>query len=138
MYVVNCARSVKAAVSVRVQFGINRVTTVYAQPTEPFNQNGRQGDESRSPQRPPRDVTINVRAKQSQRDLIDHAAQVQGKSRSEFILETACLEAEAVLLDRRLFGLDEQKFQQFLARLDAPPAENEKLRALLTRPAPWD
>lgn len=124
MYVINCVRSVKAAVSVRVQFVINRVITVSVQQTEPVNQI--------------RDVTINVRAKQSQRDLIDHAAQVQGKSRSEFILETACQEAKAVLLDRRFFGLDEQKFNQFIARLDAPPAENEKLRALLTRPAPWD
>lgn len=94
------------------------------QQTEPVNQT--------------RDVTINVRAKQSQRDLIDCAAQVQGKSRSEFMLETACREAEAALLDRRFFGLDEQKFNQFLARLDAPPAENEKLRALLTTLAPWD
>jgi uncharacterized protein (DUF1778 family) len=34
-----------------------------------------------------RDVTINIRAKQNQRDLIDHAAEVQGKSRSEFMLE---------------------------------------------------
>lgn len=34
-----------------------------------------------------RDVTINIRAKQSQGDLIDHAAQIEGKSPSEFILD---------------------------------------------------
>jgi uncharacterized protein (DUF1778 family) len=85
-----------------------------------------------------RDVTINIRAKQSQRDLIDQAAQVQGKSRSDFMLETAYREAIAVLLDRRFFALDDEKFNQFMALLDAPPAQNEKLRALLTSSAPWD
>ncbi|MDB9509825.1 DUF1778 domain-containing protein [Kamptonema animale CS-326] len=35
------------------------------------------------------DVTINIRAKQNQRDLIDRAARVQGKRRSEFMLESA-------------------------------------------------
>ncbi|MEO0378564.1 MAG: DUF1778 domain-containing protein, partial [Cyanobacteria bacterium P01_A01_bin.17] len=39
------------------------------------------------------DVKINIRAKQKQRDLIDHAARVQGKSRSEFILESASQKA---------------------------------------------
>lgn len=85
-----------------------------------------------------RDVTINIRAKQSQRDLIDLAAQAQGKSRSDFMLETACREAEAVLLDRRFFAVDEQTFNQFLEQLDAPPQGNEKLRALLQAKAPWD
>ena len=85
-----------------------------------------------------RDVTINIRAKQSQRDLIDIAAQAQGKSRSDFMLEMACREALAVLLDRRFFALDDEKFNQFMALLDAPPAQNEKLRTLLTTKAPWD
>lgn len=85
-----------------------------------------------------RDVTINIRAKQSQRDLIDFAAQAQGKSRSDFMLETACREAISVLLDRRFFALDDEKFNQFMALLDAPPVQNEKLRTLLTTKAPWD
>lgn len=85
-----------------------------------------------------RDVTINIRAKQNQRDLIDRAAEVQGKSRSEFMLESAYQKAQDVLLDRSFFGLDEFKFKQFVALLDAPPARNEKLHALLTTKSPWD
>ncbi len=84
-----------------------------------------------------RDVTINIRAKQSQRDLIDQAAQMQGKSRSEFMLESAYQKAQDVLLDRHFFGLDEQKFQEFLAILDSP-VENQELKILLTTPSPWD
>jgi len=37
--------------------------------------------------------------------MIDHAAETLGKSRSDFMLELACREAEAVLLDRRFFQL---------------------------------
>ena len=85
-----------------------------------------------------RDVKINIRAKQNQRDLIDRAARVQGKSRSEFMLESAYQKAQAVLLDQCFFGLDEEKFQQFVERLDAPPTVNDKLQVLLTSKSPWD
>jgi uncharacterized protein (DUF1778 family) len=85
-----------------------------------------------------RDVTINIRAKQNQRDLIDQAAEVQGKSRSEFMLESAYQKAQDVLLDRTFFGLDELKFQQFTALLDARPVANEKLKAMLNTKAPWE
>lgn len=85
-----------------------------------------------------RDVTINIRAKQNQRDLIDRAAEVQGKSRSEFMLESAYQKAQDVLLDRSFLGLDDLKFKQFVALLDAPPTRNEKLHALLTTQSPWD
>lgn len=85
-----------------------------------------------------RDFTINIRVKQNQRDLIDHAAAVQGKSRSEFMLESAYQKAQDVLLDRSFFGLDELKFRQFVALLDAPPTQNEKLHTLLATKAPWD
>ena len=85
-----------------------------------------------------RDVTINIRAKQNQRDLIDRAAEIQGKSRSEFMLESAYQKAQNVILDRIFFGLDESKFQEFVALLDAPHQRNEKLQALLTTKSPWD
>lgn len=78
------------------------------------------------------DVTINIRAKPNQRDLIDRAAQLQGKSRSEFMLESAYQKAQDVILDRCFFGLDELKFKEFLALLDAPPTPARKLNTLLT------
>ena len=37
-----------------------------------------------------RDAAINLRARPVQRDLIDHAAQLLGKNRSDFMLEAAC------------------------------------------------
>lgn len=85
-----------------------------------------------------RDITINLRAQPSQRDLIDRAAELQGKSRSEFMLESACQKARDVILDRCFFGLDELKFKQFLALLDAPPTPNSQLKTLLKTKSPWD
>ncbi|WP_299438211.1 DUF1778 domain-containing protein [uncultured Rhodospira sp.] len=88
--------------------------------------------------RPPRDVSINLRASQGQRALIDQAAEALGKTRSEFMLDSACRDAETVLQDRKLFTLVEDRFQAFLDALDAPPQDNPALRRLLTEKAPWD
>jgi uncharacterized protein (DUF1778 family) len=85
-----------------------------------------------------RDININIRAKRTQRDLIDEAAELLGKTRSDFMLETACREAEDVLLDQRVFTLDAETFKKFQAMLDAQPSENPKLRRLMATPAPWE
>ena len=81
---------------------------------------------------------INIRARDSQRALIDKAASRLNKTRSDFMLEAACQEAENVLLDQRLFLLDEDAFTTFQALLDAPVASNEALRNLLQKKAPWE
>ena len=67
-----------------------------------------------------RDAAINLRALPEQRDLIDHAANLLCKNRSDFMLETACDRAQAVVLDQVFFSLDTDKFKQFTAMLDAP------------------
>ena len=85
-----------------------------------------------------RDVTINLRANRNQRAVIDRAAERLGKSRSDFMLEAACREAEAVLLDQRYFQLDEKDFNKFAAALDKAPADNPRLRRLLRTKAPWE
>lgn len=85
-----------------------------------------------------RDETINLRASRGQKALIDRAAEALGRSRSDFMLETACREAETVLLDRRYFALTGESFQRFAALLDKPPANNPKLRRLLRSKAPWE
>ncbi len=85
-----------------------------------------------------RSETINLRASSRQKALIDQASAALGRSRSDFMLDTACREAEAVLLDRRYFVLSEEAFERFTAMLDEPPKENPKLRRLLETKAPWE
>lgn len=84
-----------------------------------------------------RAAAINLRALPEQRDLIDHAASLLGKNRSDFMLEAACERAQSVLLDQVFFGLNTEKFQQFTAMLDAPPSPNEGLERLMAVNAPW-
>src|SRR3981189_28327 len=85
-----------------------------------------------------RGETINLRASRNQKVLIDRAAEVLGRSRSDFMLDTACREAESVLLDRRYFTLSDEAFKRFTSILDSPPKDIPRLRRLLHTKAPWD
>jgi len=85
-----------------------------------------------------RDTVINVRLPRMLRDLIDRAADVQGKTRSEFILESARTHAIDVLLDQRLFSLSADQYDSFMSVLDAPPVPNEMLKLLFASKAPWE
>lgn len=85
-----------------------------------------------------RDTVINVRVSRVLRELIDRAADAIGKSRSEFILESARTHATDVLLDQRLFTLDTDRYNAFIKALEAPPAPNEKLKKLMAAKAPWE
>lgn len=85
-----------------------------------------------------RDAAINLRAMPEQRDLIDQAASVLGKNRSDFMLEAACERAQSVLLDQVFFQLSAEKFEQFVALLDATPQPNAGLERLLAVKVPWD
>jgi uncharacterized protein (DUF1778 family) len=83
-------------------------------------------------------VSINIRARARQRDLIDQAARRLGRSRSDFMLEAACREAQDVLLDQAFFMVDAGTFAKFQAMLDRPLPPTDKLRRLLKTKAPWD
>jgi len=81
---------------------------------------------------------INIRALEGQRALIDKAASNLNKTRSDFMLEVACKAAENVLLDQRLFMVDDDALSAFQAQLDAPVTDNKKLQVLLNQTSPWD
>lgn len=83
-------------------------------------------------------AAINLRALPEQRDLIDHAASLLGKNRSDFMLEAACERARAVVLDQVHFTLDADKFRQFVDLLDAPPTRNPALERLFALKPAWD
>lgn len=85
-----------------------------------------------------RETTINLRAQMNQRELIDQAALLSGKSRTYFMLEAACDKARQVLLDSTIFTLDKASFDQFNALLEAPLEPNAAILNLLKQPAPWE
>lgn len=81
---------------------------------------------------------INMRVEPEQQALLNRAAALTHKDRTAFIMEAACQKAEEVLLDERLFQLDEEQFLAFIAALDAPVKDVPALRELLAKPAPWE
>jgi uncharacterized protein (DUF1778 family) len=83
-------------------------------------------------------AAINLRIETQTRRLIDDAAAVLGKTRTEFMVESARQAAIDVLLDQRLFILDPERYDTFVRVLDNPPAPGPKLRALLRRRPAWE
>jgi uncharacterized protein (DUF1778 family) len=81
--------------------------------------------------------SINLRIEANTRRLIDDAAAVLGKTRTEFMIESARRQAIDVLLDQRLFTLDSDRYDAFMHALDNPPAPGPKLRSLLRRVQAW-
>ena len=84
------------------------------------------------------DVQLNLRAKESQRALIDAAAEILHKSRTDFILEMACKAAENVILDRRVFNFNDEQYAEFIDMLDAPVEDEPAINKLLARNPQWD
>ena len=81
--------------------------------------------------------TLNIRIRPEVRGLIDRAAELVGKNRTDFVLEAARQAAENALLDRTVFTVSPKAYAEFLARLDAPPRPNERLRRSLQTRTPW-
>jgi uncharacterized protein (DUF1778 family) len=82
--------------------------------------------------------TLNIRIKPEERGLIDRAAKVRGKNRTDFILGAARLAAEETLLDQIVIAVSPEIYAEFIARLDMPPRPNARLRKTMQTPAPWD
>ncbi len=85
-----------------------------------------------------RSARLGLRATPAQEAVLRRAAEATHKSLTEFILDSACQAAERTLLDQRLFMVSDNQYQAFLDLLDAPSEENEGLRDLFARQAPWD
>ena len=82
--------------------------------------------------------TLNLRIKPGERGLIDRAAAITGKTRTDFVLEAACRAAEQALLDRTVFTVSPDAYADFLSRLDDPPEPNERLRRTMRAVPPWE
>jgi len=86
---------------------------------------------------PVRKGSINLRIEARTRQLIDNAAALLGKTRTEFMIESARRQAIDVLFDQRLFVLDGDRYDAFMEALDNPPAPGPRLRSLLRRVPAW-
>ena len=82
--------------------------------------------------------TLNIRIKPEERNLIDLAAKLRGKNRTDFVLEAARAAAEDALLDQTIVRASPEAYAAFLERLDAKPQPNERLRKTMQTKLPWE
>jgi uncharacterized protein (DUF1778 family) len=69
---------------------------------------------------------------------LQRAAALTNKTLTEFLLDSGLNAAFDTLADRRVFQLDEKRWNAFMAALAAPPKNNPKLRRLLARKPAWE
>ncbi|MDJ0647224.1 MAG: DUF1778 domain-containing protein [Xenococcaceae cyanobacterium MO_188.B19] len=70
---------------------------------------------------------INLRIDESRKNLIDEAARLQGKSCTEFMIETSYKEAERTILDQTLYILDEVDYEYLFCTDHKPDPKLVKL-----------
>ena len=76
---------------------------------------------------------LNVRATGRQEKLIRIGAEASGVSVTDFILESACLQAEHVLADRRDFLASPKQWRAFVEALDRPARVKPALARLFSK-----
>jgi uncharacterized protein (DUF1778 family) len=82
-----------------------------------------------------RSKRIHLRATEREEHLIRSGAEASGANLTDFILQSACLQAEHALADRREFTVNDEQWKAFMDALDRPAKVNPKLVRLL-REAP--
>ena len=76
---------------------------------------------------PPADVAI-----------IDRAAKLRGRSRTDFVREAAVREAEHVVLEQVLIHMSSKGFTEFAREISRPGRPVKELVRVFSRPAPWE
>ena len=75
---------------------------------------------------------INLRATNHQEKLIRTGAETSGVSVTDFILESACLQAEHVLADKYEFAATPKQWKAFVEALDRPAQVKPELARLFS------
>lgn len=81
---------------------------------------------------------ISMRLPEADIAMIDRAAGLRGRSRTDFVREAAVRAAEDVLMENRLIRMSANGFTEFMAILSAPATVVPEMVELIKRPAPWE
>ncbi len=79
-----------------------------------------------------------MRVRPEVRSLIDHAAALTGKNRTDFVLDAARQAAQNAILDQTVISLSGKSYAAFVALLDARPKANERLRKTMRTKPVWE
>ncbi len=84
--------------------------------------------------RPKRTERLNLRTTPSEKRLLESAASRQGSTVSDFVIKTACVLAEDILAEEKLFTLPPDRWRAFVSALERPVRPKARLRKLLNEP----
>ncbi|HEX7106103.1 MAG TPA: DUF1778 domain-containing protein [Acidothermaceae bacterium] len=76
-----------------------------------------------------------VRLSEEQRDLIDRAAEAEGRTVTDFTVQATITHARDVLADRRLFLLNAAAWTELNAILDRPTSRRPRLEKQFDSPS---
>ncbi|MEX0957547.1 MAG: DUF1778 domain-containing protein [Rhizobiaceae bacterium] len=78
-----------------------------------------------------RSEKLDLRLTPEAKRILSAAAAAERRSVSDYVLDSALGRAEETLADRRSFSLDAERWQSFMAALDAPVRDMPRMRKLL-------
>lgn len=84
------------------------------------------------------DYPISMRLPEADIAMIDRAAGLRGRSRTDFVREAAVRAAEDVLMEQHLVRMSPDGFAAFLAVIETPAAPVPEMVDLVQRRAPWE
>lgn len=84
-----------------------------------------------------KDHPLSMRLPEADIALIDRAAGLRGRSRTEFVRDAAVRAAEEVLLDAALVRMSPENFAAFRASIEGPATVVPELVEVLRRRPPW-
>lgn len=81
---------------------------------------------------------ISMRLPEADVAMIDRAATLRGRSRTDFVRDAAVCAAEEVVMENRLVRMSPEGFANFIDILSRPAAPVPEIMELAERPAPWE
>ncbi|WP_296743704.1 DUF1778 domain-containing protein [Mesorhizobium sp.] len=85
-----------------------------------------------------KEYPISMRLPEADVAMIDRAASLRGRSRTDFVRDAAVRAAEEVIMENRLIRMSPEGFANFMEVLTGPPAPVAEMVELAGRPAPWE
>lgn len=85
-----------------------------------------------------KEYPISMRLPEADVAMIDRAATLRGRSRTDFVRDAAVRAAEEVVMEQSLIRMSPEGFDAFIEVLAAPAAPVPEMVELAKRPAPWE
>ena len=85
-----------------------------------------------------KDYPLSMRLPEGDIAIIDRAADLRGRSRTDFVREAAVQAAEEVLMESTLLRMTPEGFEAFVQAVSAAATPVPEMVASLRRKAPWE